>query len=102
MSFEDKLHAILFKMVDKPLMELLAGVAMRFYRSRPIPQIFEGPDGVAAWRQWRHGVIGAILARDPGLARFEAERHRGVLLQRLHSDGRRESQPDRAAGQVGR
>jgi DNA-binding GntR family transcriptional regulator len=70
-------------MVDRPLIELLARVSMRFYRSRPIPPIFEGDEGLRAWRQWRHQIIDAILARDPERARFEAERHRRSLLQRL-------------------
>jgi DNA-binding FadR family transcriptional regulator len=82
-TFEDALHSVLFRMVDRPLIELLAQVSMRFYRSRPIPQIFEGEHGVRAWRQWRHQIIDAILAQDPDRARFEAERHRRSLLQRL-------------------
>ena len=82
-AFEDDLHAILFKMVNRPLIELLAQVSMRFYRSGPIPQIFDGEDGIRDWRQWRHQIIEGILARDPQRARFEAERHRGNLLRRL-------------------
>jgi GntR family transcriptional repressor for pyruvate dehydrogenase complex len=85
-AFEDDLHAILFKMVDQPLIELLAQVSIRFYRSRPIPQIFEGEEGLRAWRQWRHQIIDAILSQDPELARFEAERHRRKLLQRLERE----------------
>jgi DNA-binding FadR family transcriptional regulator len=86
LDFEDDLHEILFKMVDRPLIELLAQVSMSFYRSVPIPQIFEGVEGAAEWRQWRHHIIGAILAQDPERARFEAERHRRHLLQRLNRD----------------
>ena len=82
-AFEDDLHAILFKMVDRPLIELLAQVSIRFYRSRPIPPIFEGEGGLRAWRQWRHQIIDAILSQDSERARFEAERHRRKLLQRL-------------------
>jgi GntR family transcriptional repressor for pyruvate dehydrogenase complex len=85
-AFEDDLHAILFKMVDQPLIELLAQVSIRFYRSRPIPQIFEGEAGLRAWRQWRHQIIDAILSQDPERARFEAERHRRKLLQRLERE----------------
>lgn len=81
--FEDELHAILFKMVDQPLIELLAQVSISFYRSQPIPPIFDGEEGLRAWRQWRHQIIDAILSQDPERARFEAERHRGKLLQRL-------------------
>ena len=82
-SFEDDLHAVLFKMVNRPLIELLAQVSMRFYRSGPIPQIFDGVDGIRAWRLWRHQIIEAILANDPARARFEAERHRRLLTQRV-------------------
>jgi DNA-binding FadR family transcriptional regulator len=83
LDFEDALHSILFRMVDRPLMELLAHVSIRYYRSQPISPVFEGEDGLLAWRRWRHQIIGAILARDPALARFEADRHRRDLLQRL-------------------
>jgi GntR family transcriptional repressor for pyruvate dehydrogenase complex len=82
-SLEDALHAVLFRMVNRPLIELLAQVSMRFYRSRPIPNIFDGEDGILAWRQWRHHIIDAILARDPQRARFEAQRHRKYLLRRV-------------------
>ena len=85
-AFEDDLHAVLFRMVDQPLVELLAQVSIRFYRSRPIPQIFEGEEGVRAWRQWRHHIIDAILSQDPERARFEAERHRRRLLQKLERE----------------
>jgi GntR family transcriptional repressor for pyruvate dehydrogenase complex len=85
-AFEDDLHAVLFKMVNQPLIELLAQVSIRFYRSRPIPEIFEGGEGLRAWRQWRHQIIDAILSQDPERARFEAERHRRKLLQRLERE----------------
>jgi GntR family transcriptional repressor for pyruvate dehydrogenase complex len=85
-AFEDDLHAILFSMVDQPLVELLAQVSIRFYRSRPIPAIFAGEEGLRAWRQWRHHIIDAILAQDPERARFEAERHRRRLLQKLERE----------------
>jgi GntR family transcriptional repressor for pyruvate dehydrogenase complex len=92
-AFEDDLHSILFKMVDRPLIELLAQVSMRFYRSRPIPQIFEGEEGIRAWRQWRHQIIDAILAQDPERARFEAERHRRSLLRRLRRERQSRERP---------
>jgi GntR family transcriptional repressor for pyruvate dehydrogenase complex len=85
-AFEDDFHAVLFRMVNQPLIELLAQVSIRFYRSRPIPEIFEGEEGLRAWRQWRHQIIDAILSQDPERARFEAERHRRKLLQRLERE----------------
>lgn len=87
LAFEDDLHAILFRMVDKPLMELLANVAMRYYRNAPIPRIFDGEEGFAAWMRWRRQITSAILAQDPELARFEAERHRRDLLTRVGKRG---------------
>jgi DNA-binding FadR family transcriptional regulator len=83
LAFEDEMHGILFSMVDQPLMELLARVSMRYYRSQPIEPIFDGAEGLQAWRKWRRDIIGAILKRDPDLARFEASRHRRELLARL-------------------
>jgi DNA-binding FadR family transcriptional regulator len=87
MTFEDDFHAILFRIVDRPLMELLAQVSMRFYRSMPIPSIFEGTDGIRAWQSWRHQIVDAILARDPERAAFEAQRHRRRLLHRIEREG---------------
>jgi GntR family transcriptional repressor for pyruvate dehydrogenase complex len=84
--FEDDLHAILFKMVNRPLIELLANVSMHYYRSSSIPRIFDGDDGLSAWAGWRYHIIDAILARDPELARFEAERHRRELLRRIKNE----------------
>src|SRR5262249_43773148 len=58
---------------------------VQFYRSRPIPQIFDGEAGLYAWRQWRQHIIEAILLQDPDRARFEAQRHRRKLLEQLES-----------------
>jgi GntR family transcriptional regulator, transcriptional repressor for pyruvate dehydrogenase complex len=95
LALEDDLHVILFKLVNRPLIELLAQVSMRFYRSRPIPQIFEGAEGLRAWQQWRHQIIDAILAQDPERARFEATRHRASLLKRLAEEKRLDMSPQR-------
>ena len=86
LDFEDALHAVLFKMVNRPLIELLANVAMHYYRGSALPQIFEGEDGLRAWAGWRRHIISAILAGDPELARFEAERHRRQLMRRIHKE----------------
>lgn len=97
-ALEDDLHKVLFRMVDRPLIELLAHVSMRYYRSAPIPPIFEGEEGARAWRDWRRKLIAAILGRDPELARFEAERHRRELLRRLraHASPASSGAPERA------
>lgn len=85
-KFEEELHDTLFAMVERPLMELLARVAMRYYRDGSIPTIFEGDEGLAAWRTWRRNIVAAILQRDPDLAQFEAVRHRRLLLARLEHE----------------
>lgn len=87
LAFEQDMHNILFKMVDRPLIELLARVTMRHYRMQPIPALFAGEEGVAAWQAWRHKIVQAVLQRDDELARFEATRHRDLLLERLNAIG---------------
>ena len=82
-AFENAMHTVLFRMVDRPLMELLARVAMRHYTDHPHPALYMGEEGVARWRTQRHEIVRAILRRDPELARFEAARRRSDLLSRL-------------------
>jgi GntR family transcriptional regulator, transcriptional repressor for pyruvate dehydrogenase complex len=82
-DFEDRFHDVLFAIVERPLMEILARVVMRLTRSEHGPALFPGEAGRAAWKEWRHQIIGAILKEDESLARFEAVRHRADLLHRL-------------------
>lgn len=79
-EFERRLQDLLFRMVDRPLFALLTQVALQLYSNWPMPPLYVGEDGLAEWRLGRHRVLGAILARDSELARFEAERNRRVLL----------------------
>lgn len=78
-QFQDQL----FRMVNRPLFGLLTRVTLKLYATRPGPTLFADSDGVRAWRQSRHRIIGAILDRDTELARFEATRARRDLLDRL-------------------
>lgn len=82
-AFENQMHDILFRMVDRPLMELLARVAMRHYTEHPTPSLYVGEEGVARWKAQRHEIVNAILGRDPELARFEAARRRNDLVKRI-------------------
>jgi DNA-binding FadR family transcriptional regulator len=84
-AFENEMHNVLFRMVDRPLMELLARVAMRHYTDHPSPALYLGEEGAARWRTQRHDIVHAILRRDPALARFEAARRRNDLLSCLKS-----------------
>jgi GntR family transcriptional repressor for pyruvate dehydrogenase complex len=82
-SFEHDFQDLLFRMVDWPLFALLTQVTLRFAESgRP------GDKGVSGdpidWRSGRRRIIDAVLAGDPELARFEAERsNRRAVQQRL-------------------
>jgi DNA-binding FadR family transcriptional regulator len=82
-AFENEMHDVLFRMVNRPLMELLARVAMRHYTDHPHTTLYVGEEGVVRWRTQRHEIVRAILRRDPELARFEAARRRTDLLSRL-------------------
>lgn len=82
-AFEERLQDLLFRMVDRPLFELLTTVALDLYAKWPATSFFEGEDGLAMWIAGRHRLIAAILEGDGELARFEARRHRRYLLARL-------------------
>ena len=81
--FENKFHDVLFRMINKPLTELLARVTMRLYSDQMHFTFYSGPEGEAAWKLQRHDIVNAILRRDPDLARFEGMRRRAYLMQRL-------------------
>jgi GntR family transcriptional regulator, transcriptional repressor for pyruvate dehydrogenase complex len=82
--FETELQDLLFRMVDRPLFEVLTRVTLGIglARGEGRPQMRHGE--VAAWRTGRRRIIGAILRQDPELARFEADRsNRRAILARL-------------------
>lgn len=81
--FEQDLRNVLFRIVSRPLIELLARVTTQLYKTQPRPVLFAGPDGVELWRSSRHRTLQAILQRDAELARFEAERFRAAYMARL-------------------
>jgi GntR family transcriptional repressor for pyruvate dehydrogenase complex len=89
-AFEEDLHDLLFRMTERPLIELLSRVTLRYYISQSLPAPFAGEDGMTAWKAGRRRTLAAILQRDEALVRFEADRHRAETLRRLHattSDG---------------
>ncbi len=94
-AFEIELRALLFKMVARPLIELLCRVTLRLYVHPYSVRIFAGEEGVAAWKVGRRRILAAVLARDEELARFEAERHRRLVLSRFREmdDSTPESDP---------
>lgn len=80
-AVEEDLHRIVFRMVERPLFELLGRVTTQVARSQGLTLLFPG-DAVAVWKQARRRIVQAILDRDPGLAMFEAVRYRQALLMR--------------------
>lgn len=82
-SFEEALRHIIFRMVDRPLFELLARVTAQVSRAQQTPLLFPGEEDVAAWKEGRRRIIQAILDRDVGLTLFEAVRYRQGVLGRL-------------------
>jgi hypothetical protein len=78
-----ELRDLLFKMVARPLMEMLCRVTRRLYVHPRATQVFAGEEGVAAWKSGRRRMLQAILQRDEELARFEAERYRRIVIGRF-------------------
>jgi DNA-binding FadR family transcriptional regulator len=82
-ALEMELRDLLFRMVARPLIELLSRVTFRLYTHPRAALLFPGEEGVAAWKAGRRRILEAILRRDEDLARFEAERYRREVLSRL-------------------
>lgn len=84
-TFEEAFQDLLFRMVQRPLFEVLTRVTLRFATIRSAPLIDASRAGVAEWKAGRHRIIAAILAQDAELARFEADRsNRRAVLGGLH------------------
>ena len=70
-AFQD----LLFRMVDRPLFELLTRVTLRFSASAPVDSAYRGALDLERWKSGRRLIIDAILRHDAQLARFEANRN---------------------------
>lgn len=82
-EFEHDFQHLLFRMVEWPLFELLTEVTLRFAASGGLA---DSPPSTSTqeWKEGRSRIIAAILAGDPELARFEAERsNRRSVLRRI-------------------
>jgi len=83
---EQTFQDLLFRMVNRPLFELLTRVTLSFSASLPSEAMFRGLIGLDRWKDGRHKIIAAILAGDRELARFEADRNnRRVLMAGLQA-----------------
>jgi DNA-binding FadR family transcriptional regulator len=72
---ESAFQDLLFRMVDRPLFELLTRVTLRFSASAPIDSAYRGALDLERWKSGRRLIIDAILRHDAQLARFEANRN---------------------------
>ena len=80
---EQRFQDLLFRMVNRPLFELLTRVTLGFASSRPAELPYRGLLTLDLWREGRRRIIAAILAGDEELSRFEAEQwNRRVVLGR--------------------
>lgn len=85
-AFEVEFQELLFRMVRRPLFEMLTRVTLHFAESRSDAPVRSLDLGAHPWREGRRRIIDAILAGDPELTRFEAERqNRRVVLGYLES-----------------
>jgi DNA-binding FadR family transcriptional regulator len=77
---EAEFQELLFRMVDRPLFELLSRVTMRFSEIRPINPFYNDPIKIKRWAKGRLLIIDAILRNDAELAWFEANRNNRLML----------------------
>ena len=79
--FESLFQDLLFRMVDRPLFEMLTRVTLHFSETRDGPAVIMASEDAERWWLGRHAIIAAILAGDGELARFEADRcNRRIVL----------------------
>jgi len=87
-GLEEELQSLLFKLVDRPLFELLTRVTLHLSRSPTTTGVARGLISLQQWLEGRRRIIAAILAEDPPLARFEAQRsNRDIILASIRKHG---------------
>jgi len=85
-AFELEFQDLLFRMVRRPLFEMLTRVTLHYAATRAAPVVETFGAGVDFWRAGRRRIIAAILANDADLARFEANRqNREVVMASLQT-----------------
>jgi GntR family transcriptional regulator, transcriptional repressor for pyruvate dehydrogenase complex len=80
-ALEQEFQDALFLMVDRPLFKLLTQMALRFSEDRMEDERYRDIFDLASWVEGRRRIIAAILANDPELARFEANRNNRSIIQ---------------------
>lgn len=85
-QFEIEFRTTLLSICYKPLLELLAKVAMQLYSNESNNDMLEKGFPLDHWRTARLRILQAILAHDKALAKFEAERFREMILEWTNSE----------------
>ena len=86
--FEIEFQELLFRMVRRPLFEMLTRVTLHFASTRQTPAVHALSEDNDGWKAGRHRIIAALLANDAPLARFEADRsNRAVIVRHLRATG---------------
>ncbi len=86
-EFEVDFRNTLFRIVNNPLLELLAQVAMQLYKAESTPSQFADKIGLEEWKHGRMRILRAILLRDPELSAFEAQRFRRQVREWTNRKG---------------
>lgn len=83
-GFEVDFRETLFGIVNNPMLELLAHVAMQLYKADSAPAFFADHIRFDEWKNGRMQILEAILKRDAELAYFEAQRYRRKVRSWMH------------------
>lgn len=78
---EEAFQNTLFRIVDRPLFELMTRVTLHFSARSP-NEVAAGLIPASLWQEGRLRIIAAIIAGDAALARFEANRSNRELIMK--------------------
>ncbi|HEY6130606.1 MAG TPA: FCD domain-containing protein [Halioglobus sp.] len=78
-AFEVDFRDTLFSFVNKPLLQLMASVAMQLFKAKSSATGFGAGFNFTQWKQGRRDMLDAIARRDKELAYFEAQRYRRLV-----------------------
>lgn len=88
-AIEQQFQDLLFKMVDRPLFELLTRVTLNISANQSEDSVYRGLIGLDLWKSGRRRIIQAILEGDEELARFEADRNnRRAIIRQIRAPER--------------
>ena len=83
--FEVDLRETLFRVVERPLLQMLAHVAWQLYSTEPPENSLAESMGMEEWKKGRERILRAIQQQDEELTDFEAQRYRRMMIDWLRS-----------------